>query len=75
MPTKTKQQPDVHNPYGYSEMEWAAQLDPAYAATRAEVRRLSVGEEGALSVKVKETAAACTLSSRGTADPGPMGRW
>jgi hypothetical protein len=47
MPAKTKRQTDdLANPYGYSEMEWAAQLDPAYAAARAEVRRLSVGEAG-----------------------------
>jgi hypothetical protein len=55
MPTKTTQHSDnLTNPYGYSEMDWAAQLDPAYAAARAEVRRLSVGEDGTLSVKVKE---------------------
>src|SRR5499427_8177313 len=56
IPAKTPQQQpdDLSNPYGYSEMDWAAQLDPAYAAARAEVRRLSVGEDGALSVKVKE---------------------
>ena len=55
MPTKTTQQShDLNNPYGYSEMDWAAQLDPAYAAARAEVRRLSVGDNGTLSVKVKE---------------------
>lgn len=54
MPAQTPKQPDFNNPYGYSDMEWAAQLDPAYAAARAEVRRLSVGTEGALSVKVKE---------------------
>ncbi len=47
MPAKTKQQPDdLSNPYGYSEMDWVASLDPAYAAARAEVRRLSVGEDG-----------------------------
>ena len=55
MPAKTtKQSEDLHNPYGYSDMDWAAQLDPAYAAARAEVRRLSMGEDGTLSVKVKE---------------------
>ncbi len=55
MPAKTTHQlEDVNNPYGYSDMDWAAQLDPAYAAARAEVRRLSVGEDGTLSVKVKE---------------------
>jgi AhpD family alkylhydroperoxidase len=66
MPAKTKQQrDDLDNPYGYSEMDWAAQLDPAYAAARAEVRRLSVGEEGTLSVKVKELIVLGILASRG----------
>ena len=55
MPAKTtKQSEDLNNPYGYSDMDWAAQLDPAYAAARAEVRRLSVGKDGRLTVKVKE---------------------
>ena len=45
MPTKPTQPSDtLTNPYGYNEMDWAAQLDPAYAASRTEVRRLSVGE-------------------------------
>ena len=66
MPAKTTtQSEDVHNPYGYSEMDWAAQLDPAYAAARAEVRRLSVGEEGTLSVKGKELIVLGILASRG----------
>ena len=65
MPAQTPKQPDFNNPYGYSEMEWAAQLDPAYAAARAEVRRLSVGEEGMLSVKVKEMVVMAVLASRG----------
>src|SRR2546426_5378420 len=66
MPMKTKQQPDdLSNPYGYSEMDWAAQFDPAYAAARAEVRRLSVGEDGTLSVKVKEFVVMGILTSRG----------
>jgi alkylhydroperoxidase/carboxymuconolactone decarboxylase family protein YurZ len=65
MPAKTKQQPDLHNPYGYSEMDWAAQIDPPYAAARAEVRRLSVGEDGVLSVKVKELVVMGILASRG----------
>lgn len=56
---------DYANPYGYSEMEWAAQLDPAYAQARAEVRRLSVGEDGVLSVKVKELVVIGVLASRG----------
>ena len=66
MPAKTtKQSENVNNPYGYSDMEWAAQLDPAYAAARAEVRHLSVGEEGVLSVKVKELVVMGILASRG----------
>ena len=66
MPAKTtKQSDDLNNPYDYSEMDWAAQLDPAYAAARAEVRRLSVGEEGSLSVKVKELVVIGILASRG----------
>src|SRR5882672_2737715 len=65
MPAKTPKQPDFNNPYGYSDMEWAAQLDPAYAAARAEVRRLSVGEDGTLSVKVKELVVIGVLASRG----------
>src|SRR2546425_13362778 len=66
MPAKTRKQPnDLTNPYGYSEMDWAAQLDPAYAAARVEVRRLSVGEDGMLSVKVKELIVLGILASRG----------
>ena len=66
MPTNTtKSSEDLTNPYGYSEMDWAAQLDPAYAAARAEVRRLSVGEDGTLSVKVKELIVLGILASRG----------
>src|SRR5438094_7389602 len=56
MPAKTTQpSEDLHNPYGYSEMDWAAQLDPAYTAARDEVRRLSVGEDGALTIKVRNS--------------------
>jgi len=66
MPAKTAKQPEnLNNPYGYSEMDWAAQLDPAYAAARADVRRLSVGADGALSVKVKELIVMGVLASRG----------
>jgi AhpD family alkylhydroperoxidase len=65
MPAKTPKQPDFSNPYSYSEMDWAEQLDPAYAAARAEVRRLSVGEAGILSVKVKEMVVIGVLASRG----------
>ena len=65
MPTTTRLTEDLTNPYGYSEMDWAAQLDPAYAAARAEVRRLSMGEDGTLSVKVKELIVLGILASRG----------
>ena len=66
MPAKTTQpSEDVNNLYGYSDMDWAAPLDPAYAAARAEVRRLSVGEDGTLSVKVKEFVVMGILASRG----------
>src|SRR5437588_3363933 len=66
MPAKTTQpSEDLNNPYGYSDMDWAAQLDPTYAAARAEVRRLSVGEDGTLSVKVKELIVLGILASRG----------
>ena len=63
--TTTPPTEDLTNPYGYSEMDWAAQLDPAYAAARVEVRRLSVGEDGTLSVKVKELIVLGILASRG----------
>jgi hypothetical protein len=46
-------------------MDWAAQLNPAYAAARAEVRRLSMGEDGTLSVIVKELIVPGILASRG----------
>jgi AhpD family alkylhydroperoxidase len=66
MPAKTTKQPeDLHNPYGYSDLDWAAQLAPAYAAARAAVRRLSVGEDGTLSAKVKELVVMGVLASRG----------
>ena len=72
MPAKsTKPSEDLHNPYGYSDMDWAAQLDPAYAAARAEVRRLSVGEDEILSVKVKELVVIGVLASRACS----MGWW
>jgi hypothetical protein len=30
----TKPSEDLNNPHGYSDMDWAAQLDPAYAAAK-----------------------------------------
>src|SRR3989442_7126290 len=66
MPAKTtKQSKDWISPYAYSDVDWATQLDPGYAASRAEVRRLSVGEDGTLSVKVKELIVLGVLASRG----------
>ena len=66
MPAKATQQPDdLSNPYGYSAMDWAAQLDPAYAAARAAVRRLSMGEARARSVTVKECVVLGIFASRG----------
>ena len=66
MPATTTPQPDdITNPYGYHEMDWAAQLDPTYAAARAEVRRLSVGEGGSLAVKVQEFIVLGVLASHG----------
>jgi AhpD family alkylhydroperoxidase len=53
-----------HDPYGYSEMEWAERLDPEYAAIRAELRRVAIGE-GALPVKVKEMIVIGILAARG----------
>jgi hypothetical protein len=45
MPAKTTQQSeDLNNPYGYSDMDWAAQLNPAYAAApRTRVLELGCG--------------------------------
>ena len=72
MPAKTTQQlDDLSNPYGYSEMDWAAQLDPAYATARTEVRRLSVGEEGTLSVKVKELVVIGVVALGGVRNAAP----
>jgi alkylhydroperoxidase/carboxymuconolactone decarboxylase family protein YurZ len=66
MPAKTTPQPEnLRNPYGYSERDWAVQLDPAYAAARDEVRRLRAGEDGALSVKVKACVVLGIVASPG----------
>jgi AhpD family alkylhydroperoxidase len=53
------------NPYGYEDMDWAAQLDPEYAKARDILRQHSVGEGGALAVKVKEMVVIAVLASRG----------
>ena len=49
------------------------QLDPAYAATRAEVRRLSGGEEGTLSVKVGVVAAGDKTAASSKPEAGIWG--
>ena len=53
------------NPYGYQDMDWAAELDPEYTKARNVVRQLSVGEGGVLDVKVKEMVVIAVLASRG----------
>ena len=55
----------LRNPYGYADMEWAAQLDPEYAKARDVLRQHSVGEGGVLAVKVKEMVVIAVLASRG----------
>jgi len=52
------------NPYGYPDMAWAEQLDPAYAQARDLVRQHSMGEGGKLSVMVKELVVIGVLASR-----------
>jgi AhpD family alkylhydroperoxidase len=53
------------NPYGYQDMDWAAELDPAYAQARDVMRQHSVGEGGKLEVKVKEMVVIGVLASQG----------
>ena len=53
------------NPYGYQDMDWAAELDPEYAKARDLMRQLSVGEGGVLDVKVKEMVVIAVLASKG----------
>ena len=53
------------NPYGYSDMDWAAEFDPEFAAARSVIRQLSVGEDGTLDVKTKEMIVIGVLASRG----------
>ena len=40
----TKPSEDLNNPHGYSDMDWAAQLDPAYAAKPVPNYASSAGE-------------------------------
>jgi AhpD family alkylhydroperoxidase len=60
----SKKTPKKTDPFGYTEMVWAATLDPEYAAVRDELRRVAVSA-GALSVKVKEMIVIGILASRG----------
>lgn len=53
------------NPYGYQDMDWAAELDPEYAKARDLMRQFSVGEGGSLEVKVKEMVVIAVLASKG----------
>ena len=52
------------NPYGYQDMDWAAELDPEYAKARDLMRQFSVGEGGSLEVKVKEMVVIAVLASK-----------
>jgi AhpD family alkylhydroperoxidase len=56
---------ELANPYGYKDMDWAAELDPEFARARAVIRQHSVGEGGALEVKTKEMVVIGVLASRG----------
>lgn len=53
------------NPYGYQDMDWAAELDPEFARARDVIRQHSVGEGGVLDVKTKEMVVIGVLASRG----------
>ena len=46
--------PKASSPYGYPWAEWLAREDPQYAAARAPVSALSVGEGKELSIKHRE---------------------
>ena len=56
---------EASNPYGYSDMDWAAELDPEFAKARSVIRQFSVGETGVLDVKAKEMIVIGVLASRG----------
>ena len=53
------------SPYGYPWAEWLAREDPQYAAARAPVSALSVGEGKELSIKHREMVIIGILAYRG----------
>ena len=56
------------SPYGYPWAEWLAREDPAYAAARAPLSELSVGEGKELSIKHREMVIIGILAFRGRED-------
>jgi alkylhydroperoxidase/carboxymuconolactone decarboxylase family protein YurZ len=56
------------SPYGYPWATWLAREDPAYAAARAPLSALSVGEGKELSVKHREMVIIGILAFRGRDD-------
>jgi alkylhydroperoxidase/carboxymuconolactone decarboxylase family protein YurZ len=56
------------SPYGYPWAEWLAREDPQYAAARAPVSALSVGEGKELSIKHREMVIIGILAYRGRED-------
>ena len=56
------------SPYGYPWAEWLAREDPQYAAARAPVSALSVGEGKELSIKHREMVIIGILAFRGRED-------
>jgi alkylhydroperoxidase/carboxymuconolactone decarboxylase family protein YurZ len=56
--------PKASSPYGYPWAEWLAREDPQYAAARAPVSALSVGEGKELSIKHREMVIIGILVSR-----------
>src|SRR5438477_3829641 len=56
------------SPYGYPWAEWLVREDPAYAAARAPLSELSVGEGKELSIKHREMVIIGILAFRGTKD-------
>ena len=60
--------PKASSPYGYPWAEWLAREDPQYAAARAPVSALSVGEGKELSIKHREMVIIGILAFRGRED-------
>ena len=56
------------SPYGYPWAEWLAREDPQYAAARAPLSALSVGEGKELSIKHREMVIIGILAFRGRED-------